>query len=89
MRDLMTKKEFKKKCEQEKTSSYKLILTASFITSLGLIIVLITLFAIKNFQVQVILSIIGGIFAVTGLIINIIGQIKISKEYQNYINFNE
>lgn len=89
MRDLMTKKEFKKKCEQEKTSSYKLILTASFITSLGLIIVLITLFAIKSFQVQVILSIIGGIFAVTGLIINIIGQIKISKEYQNYINFNE
>ncbi len=85
----MTKKEFKKKCEQEKTSSYKLILTASIITSFAFIIVLIALLAFENIETQITISIIGGIFAIIGIVLDIIGQIKITKEYQEYIRINQ
>ena len=82
----MTKREFKEKCAQEKTSSYKLILLASILTSLGLIIVLVTFFAIKNLQTQSTVSIIGSLFAISGIILYITGQIKMSKEYKEYTN---
>ncbi len=40
----MNKKEFKKKCKQEKTTSYKLMLLGEVISIIGLIVVLFTTF---------------------------------------------
>ena len=46
----MTKKEYKKKCKQEKTTSYKLMLSGAIVSSIGLIIIALSFFIIKIFK---------------------------------------
>lgn len=41
----MTKKEFKKKCKQEKTVSYKLMLSGGAVSTIGLIVVMLQWFS--------------------------------------------
>jgi len=63
----MNKKEFKKKCKQEKTTSYKLMLSGGVISIIGLIVVLLPLFIIKDFIPKIVLFVIGGIIAFIGM----------------------
>ena len=50
----MNKKEFKKKCKQEKTISYKFMLSGEIISMISLIVILLSFFIIKEFIPQII-----------------------------------
>lgn len=80
----MTKKEFKKKCKEEKTASYQLMLLGGIIATIGLIIVLLTLFMIEEFTLQITGLIIGGIIASIGMILDLSGEIILAKRYKEY-----
>lgn len=77
---MMTKKEFKKKCKDEKTTSYKLMLLGGILAVIGFMIVVITMF----FMTSIIGYIIGGIIAFTGMVLDFAGEVMISKEYKQY-----
>lgn len=80
----MNKKEFKKKCKQEKTISYKLMLSGRIISMISLIVVLLSFFIIKEFIPQIIGFVIGGIIAFIGMILDLTGEIIIAKNYKKH-----
>lgn len=80
----MNKKEFKKKCKQEKTISYKLMLSGRIISMISLIVVLLSFFIIKEFIPQIIGFVIGGIIAFIGMILDLTGEIILAKNYKKH-----
>lgn len=80
----MNKKEFKKKCKQESTTSYKLMLSGGIISTTGLIVVLLSFLIIKEFIPQIIGFVIGGIIAFIGMILDLTGEIILAKNYKEY-----
>lgn len=78
----MNKKEFKKKCKQEKTTSYKLMLSGGIVSTIGLIVVLLSFLIIKEFIPQIAGFVIGGIIAFIGMILDLIGEIILAKNYK-------
>ncbi len=80
----MNKKEFKKKCKQEKTTSYKLMLLGGIVSTIGLIIVLLSFLMIIEFIPQMVGFVIGGIIAFIGMILDVTGEIIFAKNYKKY-----
>ena len=80
----MNKKEFKKKCKQEKTTSYKLMLSGGIVSTIGLIVVLLAFVIIKEFMPQIVGFVIGGIIAFIGMILDLTGEIILDKNYKKY-----
>ncbi len=80
----MNKKEFKKKCKQEKTISYQLMLSGGIASTIGLIVVLLSFVIIKEFMPQTIGFVIGGIIAFVGMILDLTGEIVLAKNYRKY-----
>ena len=80
----MNKKEFKKKCKQEKTTSYKLMLSGGIVSTVGVIIVLLSFVIVKEFMPQIVGFVIGGILAFIGMILDLTGEIILSKNYKKY-----
>ncbi len=80
----MNKKEFKKKCKQEKTTSYKLMLSGGILSTIGLIIVLFSFLIIKEFTLQILGFVIGGVIAFIGMILDLTGEIILAKNYKEY-----
>ena len=80
----MNKKEFKKKCKQEKTTSYKLMLSGGIVSTIGLIVVLLSFLIIKEFIPQISWFVIGGIIAFIGMILDLTGEIILAKNYKQY-----
>ena len=78
----MTKKEFKKKCKKEKTTSYKLMLSGGITSTIGLIIVLVTFFIVEQFTLQIIGFVLGGMIAFIGMMLDLIGEIVLAKKYK-------
>lgn len=78
----MTKKEFKKKCKQEKTTSYKLMLAGGITSIIGLVVVVLSFFVITEFTLQIAGFVIGGIIALIGMILDLIGEIILAKNYK-------
>lgn len=81
----MTKKEFKKKCKEEKTKSYKFSLLGSILAAIGLVIVLGGLFLITDIPKQLVYYGIGVGFAIVGMALDITGDIMMSKEYKEQV----
>ncbi len=88
----MNKKEFKKKCKKEKTRGYKLTTVGTIISCMGLIIVLITLLLDNNeffeYPMQIVWYIIGAIISFIAMVLEIVGEYEISKQFKEYIKEN-
>lgn len=80
----MNKKEFKKKCKQEKTTSYKLMLLGAIVSTIGLIMVILSFLIIKEFIPQIVGFVIGGIISFIGMILDLTGEIILAKNYKEY-----
>ncbi|MCI8362716.1 MAG: hypothetical protein HFJ41_06330 [Clostridia bacterium] len=80
----MNKKEFKKKCKQEKTTSYKLMLSGGIVSTIGLIVILLSFLIIKEFVPQIVAFVIGGIIAFVGMVLDLTGEIILAKNYKEY-----
>ncbi len=80
----MNKKEFKKKCKQEKTTSYKLMLSGGIVSTIGLIVILLSFLTIKEFIPQIVAFVIGGIIAFVGMVLDLTGEIILAKNYKEY-----
>ena len=80
----MNKKEFKKKCKQGKTTSYKLMLSGGIVSTIGLIIVILSFLTTKGFLPQIVGLVIGGIIAFIGMILDLVGEIILTKNYKEY-----
>ncbi len=80
----MTKKEFKKKCKEEKTTSYKLMLFGTISSSVGLAIVIAIFLLVKNFDAQIIGFVIGGLFAIAGIVLDATGEAILAKDFKEY-----
>lgn len=80
----MNKKEFKEKCKQEKTKSYKLMLSGGIVSTIGLIVVLLSFLIIKEFIPQIIGFVIGGIISFMGMTLDLTGEIILAKNYKKY-----
>ena len=78
----MNKKEFKKKCKQEKTTSYKLMLAGGIVSVIGLIVILLSFFMMKEFTPQIVGFVTGGIIAFIGMILDLTGEIILAKDYK-------
>lgn len=80
----MNKKEFKKKCKQEKTTSYKLMLSGGIISIIGLLVVLLSFLIMQEFIPQIVGFVMGGIIAFIGMILDLTGEIILAKNYKKY-----
>ena len=80
----MNKKEFKKKCKQERSASYKLMLSGGVISTIGLIVVVLSFVIIKEFKLQIGGFVIGGIISFIGMILDLTGEIVLTKNYKKY-----
>lgn len=80
----MNKKEFKKKCKQEKTTSYRLMLSGGIVSTIGLIVVLLSFLIIKEFIPQIVGFVAGGIIAFIGMTLDLTGEIILAKNYKKY-----
>lgn len=80
----MNKKEFKKKCKEEKATSCKLMLAGGIFAVLGLILVIADMIFIKTFSVQIAGFTAGGILAVIGIGLDLAGEIRLAKDYKAY-----
>ncbi len=80
----MNKKEFKKKCKQEKTISYKLMLSGGIVSTIGLIFIILSFSIIKEFLPQIVGFVVGGLIAFIGMILDLTGEIILSKNYKEY-----
>ena len=80
----MNKQEFKKKCKQEKTTSYKLMLSGGIVSIIGLIVVLLSFVIMKESTRQIVGFVIGGIIAFVGMILDLIGEIILAKNYKKH-----
>lgn len=89
----MTKKEFKKKCKAEKTKSYRASLMGAALACIGFVIVFAVLLLdqqmhIFQYPLQIVGYVIGAIFAIIGMVYDILGEITFNKEYKEYLNSN-
>lgn len=80
----MNKKEFKKKCKEEKTTSYKLMLSGGIVSTIGLITILLSFLIIKEPIPQIVGFVVGGIISFIGMILDLIGEIILLKNYKKY-----
>ena len=80
----MNKKEFKKKCKQEKTISYKLMLSGGIVSTIGFILVVVSFLMMNEFTLQIVGTVIGGIIAFIGMILDLTGEIILAKNYKEY-----
>ena len=80
----MNKKEFKKKCKQEKTASYQLMRLGGILSIIGLIIVMLSFLIMKEYIPQIVGLVIGGIIGLIGMILDLIGEITLTKKYKEY-----
>jgi len=80
----MTKKEFKKKCKEEKTTSHKLMVFGGVFATIGFVAVIVTMLFIKIFTTQIIVFVIGGIIAFIGMLLDFIGEVMLAKEFKEY-----
>ncbi len=81
----MTKKEFKKKCKEEKTTSYKLMLSGGALALAGFIIVIATMLFIKTFETSIIgFVVLGDVIAFIGMILDFTGEVMLAKEFKEY-----
>ncbi len=80
----MTKREFKKKCKEEKTTSYKLMLLGGVFATIGFIIVIVTMLFIKTFETSIIGFVLGGVIAFIGMILDLIGEVMVAKQFREY-----
>ena len=80
----MNKKEFKKKCKQEKTTSYKLMLSGGIVSTIGFILVVVSFLMMNEFTLQIVGFVIGGIIAFIGMILDLTGEIILAKNYKEY-----
>ena len=78
----MNKKEFKKKCKEDKATSYKLMLSGGIVSTIGLIVVLLSFLIIKESIPQIVGFVIGGIISFIGMILDLIGEIILAKNYK-------
>ena len=76
----MTKKEFKKKCQEENHQCTKLMSAGATVAIFGLLVVFIAFFFTGT--IQIVAFIIGGLIALVGIILDIIGEIILNKEYK-------
>ena len=86
----MTKKEFKKKCHAEKTKTTKLENVSKILTSIGFVIAAVICFIGTQTGFSNTSLIIGGggiaiLFAIPGLILDVVWSVRFSKEYKAYI----
>lgn len=79
----MTKNEFKQKCKEEKAPCWKLMQWGGTAAIIGLLIVLLTYFFIDAPSVQIAGFAVGGVLALTGIILDLIGEIIVAKNYKN------
>ena len=80
----MNKKEFKKKCKQEKSTSYKLMLSGGIVSTIGFILVVVSFLMMNEFTLQIVGAVIGGIIAFIGMILDLTGEIILAKNYKKY-----
>ena len=80
----MTKKEFKKKCKEEKCITFKLMLLGGIVSTIGLVIVLLTLLTTEGFDQQIVGFVIGIIISMIGMTLDLTGEIILSKKYKEY-----
>ena len=80
----MNKKEFKKKCKQEKTTSYKLMLSGGIVSTIGFILAVVSFLMMNEFTLQIVGAVIGGIIAFIGMILDLTGEIILAKNYKEY-----
>lgn len=80
----MNKKEFKRKCKQEKTTSYKLMLSGGIVSTIGLMVVLLSFLMFKEFNRQIAGFVTGGIISFIGMILDLTGEIILAKNYKEY-----
>jgi len=80
----MTRKEFKKKCKEEKTTSYKLMLLGAITATVGFVIVVLNMIFVKTFDISIIGFILGGVIAFIGMILDFIGEVILAKEFKEY-----
>lgn len=80
----MNKKEFKKKCKQEKTTSYKLMLSGGIVSTIGFILVVVSFLMMNEFTLQIVGAVMGGIIAFIGMILDLTGEIILAKNYKEY-----
>lgn len=89
MKKNQLKKEFKKKCKQEKRDNYKLSLIGTILSLLGFCIVFVTLFldtkGIFIYPFQILCYVLGAIFGMVGVALDLIGEITFSKQFKEYI----
>ena len=84
----MTKKEFRKKCKEEKSTSYKLILLGGIFAVLGVIVVVATMVLVKSFSAQIIGYITGVVIAAIGMSLDLAGEVQLSNDYKAYNSKN-
>lgn len=89
----MTLKEFKKKSRQEKSQGYRYNLIGTVFALIGLAVVVVTFLTdmgtdvfFNLYPLQIVIYFIGLCIAVVGAIFSIIGDAKIKKDYQAYLN---
>lgn len=80
----MNKKEFKKKCKQEKSTSYKLMLSGGIVSTIGFILVVVSFLMMNEFTLQIVGAVMGGIIAFIGMILDLTGEIILAKNYKEY-----
>lgn len=80
----MTKKEFKKKCKEEKTLCYKLMLYGEILSVIGFIIVFVTILLIKKFEIEIAGCIVGGIISFIGMVLDLFGEWMLGKKYKDF-----
>ena len=80
----MTRKEYKKKCKEEKAISYKLMLIGGIVALIGLVIVLFSAFVLSEVTLQIIGYAIGGVVAFGGVVLDLIGELILAKNYVDY-----
>lgn len=89
----MTLKEFRAKSKQEKTQGYRYSLSGTIIASIALVLVVVTLLVDSNTQtflylypLQIVIYGIGACLAIIGMILGLIGDSKIKKDYRELQN---
>lgn len=84
----VSKKEFKNKCKAEKTKTYKLKRLSTILACVGFAIVALTyVIALKsNFtDMNIFIGFFFGVsFAIVGAVLDVISDLKFSKEYKEY-----
>lgn len=92
--NMMTKKDFKKKCKLEKKQSYRFTLTGTVLALVGLILVFAVLFLDQQMQMfqypmQIVGYGIGATVAVIGMVFDIMGEVAFKKEYTEHLKEQE